>query len=76
MLITALYVFSKKTRTSWKNKMLFNNSLLYVFFSAPGNEAQSGQSGQFNTAPESAATLTRAYVIPVLIFAIIALVWR
>lgn len=56
--------------------MLFNNSLLYVFFSAPGNEAQSGQSGQFNTAPESAATLTRAYVIPVLIFAIIALVWR
>lgn len=41
-----------------------------------GNEAQSGESGQLNTAPDSAAALTRAYVFHVLIFAIIALVWR
>ncbi|XP_045216757.1 uncharacterized protein LOC123566576 isoform X2 [Mercenaria mercenaria] len=41
-----------------------------------GNEVHNSRSGQFNKVPENATTLTRADVISVLMFAIVALTWR
>jgi hypothetical protein len=41
-----------------------------------GNEGQDGERSEFNTVPENATKLTRADAVFVLIFAIIALVWR